>query len=148
MLCRAGDWRRSVGIVSLNPHGLVAMSGQKYPILKLGIRNLADELKTEASDHMGMENCQVKTSSGMVAGRPVTIIEVTHAQQTPDFRFAMAKVYIDYELEIPIRYESWTWPQQPGEELQLEEEYTYTNLKLNNGFTDETFSHENPEFFR
>jgi hypothetical protein len=40
------------------------------------------------------------------------------------------------------------WPTRPGEEPPLEEEYTYTNLKLNNGYNDQTFSEQNPEIFR
>ena len=149
MLCRAGDWRRSLGIVSLKPHGLLAMNGQKYPIVKIGIRNLTDELKTVASEHLGIDDCLVSTSGGTrVGGRPVTMIEVTHSQRRPNLPFSQARVYIDNELGIPIRYASWTWPDKPGEDPQLEEEYSYTDLRINNGFSDGTFSQENPELFR
>jgi hypothetical protein len=49
---------------------------------------------------------------------------------------------------VPIRYAAYLWPQNPGEQPPLEEEYTYLNLKVNNNFTDADFDQNNPELFK
>jgi hypothetical protein len=57
---------------------------------------------------------------------------------------------VDDELNIPVRYESYDWPKTPGAALNraedLFEEYTYTDLKLNNGFTDADFDENNSKY--
>jgi hypothetical protein len=47
---------------------------------------------------------------------------------------------------VPIRYEAYDWPTQPGATPQLIEQYTYLQLKLNNGFTDADFDIRNPQY--
>ena len=48
-------------------------------------------------------------------------------------------------MNIPIRFEAYDWPGAAGQP-QLIEEYTYVNLKLNNGFTDADFDIRNPNY--
>ena len=62
-----------------------------------------------------------------------------------NFVFHMARIFVDKELNLPIRYESYDWPKEPGGPPELMEEYTYLNLKLNNGFTDADFDIEESE---
>jgi len=54
--------------------------------------------------------------------------------------------WIDVQAEERFRYEAYDWPQEPGAPPELLEEYTYLDLKLNNGFTDEDFSTQNPTY--
>ena len=144
----AHDWRRKLGAVSLDPIGSMAMDGQKYPVTKLGIRNLTAELIHVAQNDIQFGECEFKYShNAKVNGRPCTKLEVIHPVPRKNFRFHIAKIYIDNELRVPICYQSWMWP-KPGEEPPLEEEYYYMDLKLNNGYTDATFSQNNPEIFR
>jgi hypothetical protein len=58
----------------------------------------------------------------------------------------MARIYVDDELQLPIRFEAYDWPTQQGAEPQLIEEYTYMNLKVNQGFTDADFDVHNPAY--
>jgi outer membrane lipoprotein-sorting protein len=51
----------------------------------------------------------------------------------------MARIYFDDELKIPIRYEAYDFPTQEGGKPVLLEEYTYLDVKVNNGFTDKDF---------
>lgn len=149
LLALAHDWRRKFGVVSLDPAGAMAMKGQKYPVTKLGIRNLTTELIQVAQNDIQYGECEFNYSfNAKVNGRPCTKLEVVHPVPRRNFRFHIAKIYIDNELRVPIRYASWMWPNGPNEPPPLEEEYTYTNLKLNNGYTDHSFSQENPEIFR
>jgi hypothetical protein len=55
-------------------------------------------------------------------------------------------VFIDKQLDLPIRYASYDWPAKPGETPPLFEVYTYTRLKLNVGLTDVDFDKTNPKY--
>ncbi|MCA9237324.1 MAG: DUF1571 domain-containing protein [Planctomycetales bacterium] len=153
LLARDCGFRRKLGVFELDPNGRLAMKGQKYPITKLGVKALTDELVMVASNDVQFGECEVQhlqTELGPKTGvkRPVTLLDVTHPVERRNFRFHKARVYIDNELRIPIRYEAYLWPERPGEAPPLEETYTYMNLKVNNGFTDADFSRENPEYFK
>ena len=148
LVARDCGWRRRIGAVDLDPEGSMAMKGQKYPIMKLGIRELTNELITVASNDVQFGECDVRHAQGKMAGRPVTWIQVTHPTKRANFRFHKAEVFIDNELQVPVRYNAYTWPEQPGQDPPLEESYTYLKLKVNNDFTDLDFSRDNPAFFK
>jgi hypothetical protein len=146
--------KRHFGVVELDPNGRFAMAGQKYPITKLGVRNLTTELVDVATNDVKFGECEVTTTQTVIgpkdgAKRAVTLIEVTHPTPRKNFRFHKAQVFIDNELRVPIRYAAYLWPENPGEAPPLEEEYTYLNMQINNGFTDATFDRtQNPELFK
>ena len=71
--------------------------------------------------------------------RSCTCITFHHAVARRGLRYHVSRMFVDDELALPIRFEGYTWPQSRGEPPVLIEEYTYTNLKLNNGFTDRDF---------
>ena len=149
---RDSGFRKKLGVFELDPDGRLAMAGQKYPITKLGIRNLTTELIDVASKDINYGECEVRTLQTTIGTatdkRPVTVIEVVHPTPRKNFRFHKAQVFIDNELRVPIRYAAYLWPQNPGDEPPLEEAYTYLNLKVNNGFTDADFNPKNPELFK
>jgi hypothetical protein len=142
-------WKRKVGKVNLDPNGSMAMNGQKYPITRAGIRNLTAELVGIGDTDTKFGECEVKNYPDVkIDGRPVTMIEAIHPVPRREFKYHIARIYIDNEYRIPVAYEAYSWPTQPGGEPVLEERFIYTNLKLNNGFTDLDFSTENPEIFK
>ncbi len=141
-------WKRRFGKLPLDPNGALAMKGQKYPIVKLGVRELTNELVTVASQDVNFGECEVKTFQNKLNGRPVTQIVVTHPTERSNFRYHRAELFIDNELRIPIRYAAYAWPTVAGEKPPLEESYTYLNIKINNGFTDLDFSADNPAYFK
>jgi hypothetical protein len=150
---RDSGMRGKLGVFELDPNGKLAMAGQKYPITKIGIRNLATELVSVAQNDTQFGECEVTTTQTVLGPkdgekRPVTLITVVHPTPRRNFRFYKAEVYLDNELQVPIRYAAYMWPQNPGEQPPLEEEYTYLKLEVNKGFNDFTFSRDNPELFR
>ena len=76
----------------------------------------------------------------------MTCIQVVHPVPRKNFTFNVARVYVDDELNLPVRYESYDWPDKPGGKPILLEEYTYTDIKMNNGFSDMDFSENNPKY--
>lgn len=139
--------RARVGTVSLHPEGYIAMKGNKYPITDVGFVNLAEKL-IEIGDHdTKFGECDVKFYHGAkINGRNCICVEVVHPNPRVNFRFYLARIYVDEELNVPVRYEAYDWPRRPGEEPPLHEEYTYLNVKLNNGFTDADFQTNNPQY--
>jgi hypothetical protein len=136
-----------IGTVRLKPDSMLAMAGNRYPITQLGIRRLTERLIEVGEHDMKYGECEVKMLEGAkINGRQCTCIQVVHPKQRNYFLFNMARIYVDNQLNVPIRYEAYEWPKEPGGEPQLTEEYTYLNLKLNNGFTDQDFDPKNPNY--
>jgi len=148
LIARDCGFKKRLGKFTLDPKGRLAMAGQKYPIMKLGLRELTNELITVASKDVQFSECEVRHGQGTMEGRAITWLEVIHPTPRANFRFYKAQVFIDNELQIPVRYEAYTWPKEPGGKPELEESYTYLNLKVNNGYTDMDFNPENPEYYK
>jgi hypothetical protein len=148
LVARDCGFRQRLGKFELDPEGRLAMANQKYPIMKLGVRNLMDELSVVGGNDTQFGECEVQTKQSAINGRACTLIEVVHPVPRQNFRFHKAEIFIDNELKLPIRYAAYMWPQNPGEQPPLEEAYTYLNIKLNNGFTDADFDKNNPEYFK
>ncbi len=133
--------------ISLEPDGTIAMRGQRYPITEIGILNMVKHLIAAAEQDLKHDECEVRFfAGGKINDRVCTWFEVVHPAPRPFFRFHIARIFVDDQLKIPVRYEAYGWPAKPGGPPELLEEYTYLNLRLNNGFTDEDFSIENPSY--
>lgn len=132
--------------VNLDPLGGLAMKGNRYPIYDAGLENLVTKLIEKAERDRAAGHCDVNFFKSKVAGRDCTMIKVTHDEKKAPYDFHIAKVYIDDELQIPIRYAAYSWPRRPGAEPPLEEEYTYLDVKLNVGLSDRDFDPNNPEY--
>ncbi len=136
-----------VGTVSLKPTNPIAMQGQRYPITEMGVKNMIQRLVEVGSNDVRYGECDVKFLKGAkINNRTCTCIQVVHPVPRRNFLFHMARIYVDEELNLPIRYESHDWPKEPGGPPELIEEYTYLNLKINNGFTDADFDTRNPNY--
>jgi hypothetical protein len=148
MLAHAGSGVRAmVGTVSLKPQSTLAMQGNRYAVTEIGVENLARRLVEVAEHDKQFGECEVNFfPNAKVNGRVCTCVQVVHPVPRRNFRFHLARVFIDDEYTIPIRYEAYDWPQEPGGEPVLMEEYTYMNVKINNGFTDADFDPKNTAY--
>ncbi|MGE0606165.1 MAG: DUF1571 domain-containing protein [Pirellulales bacterium] len=136
-----------VGTISLDPKGRIAMKGQRYPIMETGILNLTEKLVEVGQHDTQYGECTYKAFKGAkVNGRICTCLQFIHPVPRKEFRFHLARIFVDEELNLPIRYEAYEWPTEKDGKPQLSEEYTYINLKLNNGFTDLDFDTRNPQY--
>ena len=135
------------GTVSLPPDGVIAMRGQRYPITELGIRNLMPRLLEVGQNDTKFGECEVKFLEGAkINGRRCTCIQVMHPKPRRNFLYHLARIFVDEELNMPLRYEAYDWPLEEGGAPRLIEEYTYLNVKLNQGFTDADFDVRNPNY--
>ncbi len=148
MLAHAGSGVRAmVGTVSLKPDGALAMQGNRYAVTEIGVENLAKRLVEVAQHDKQFGECEVNFyPNAKVNGRVCTCVQVVHPVPRRNFRFHLARVFIDDELLIPVRYEAYDWPHEEGGQPVLMEEYTYMNVKINNGFTDADFDPKNAAY--
>jgi hypothetical protein len=131
----------------LDPVGPIAMRGNRYPITEMGVENLVMKLIEKGERDRKQGECEVKFyEDAKINKRPCLLIEVKHPVQRDYFDFHIAQIYLDKELNVPVRYAAYTWPEAEGGEPLLLEEYTYVNVKVNVGFTDADFNDHNKEY--
>lgn len=138
---------RFLPTVSLLPTSTLAMRGNRYPITEIGIKTLTKRLIEKGTRDRKLGICKVRSINGAkVKDRVCTILEVRHDDRKPQFDFHLARIFVDNELNLPIRYEAYDWPTTAGADPQLIEEYTYMNLQINTGLSDEDFSTTNSQY--
>ena len=138
-----------IGTTSLAPDSRFAMDGNKYPITEVGIARLVDLLiEVGENDILNNYECNVQYyENTKVGSRVCTCIRVTHPKPTPGkFPFHIANIFIDDELQLPIRYEAYDWPKSEKDKPMLLEAYIYSDLKLNVGLNDIDFDTKNPNY--
>jgi hypothetical protein len=142
-----GMQEKMFGTVSLSPDGTVAMRGQRYPLPQIGILNLTKRLIEVASEDVKYGECEVKYFKGAkINDRVCTCTQVVHPVPRKNFLFNIARIFVDDNLNIPIRYEAYDWPRTEGGTPELIEAYTYLNMRLNVGLTDADFDIHNPAY--
>lgn len=139
--------RRRFGVVSLVPDGPIAMEDNRYPITMTGFRVLVERLIELGEQDRKYGETEVQYyKNAKINGRTVTCIEVKHPKPRKEFRYHLARIFVDDEMQVPIRLEAYSWPTTDDGKPVLVEEYTYLNVKLNNGYTDEDFSYKNENY--
>ena len=133
--------------VELDPNGSMAMRGQRYPITEIGLEKLVQKVIETGNRDRQRDECQVKFyDNAKINQRVCRMFEIIHPVERPDFDFHRAQVFFDNDLNMLVRYASWSWPKKEGGKPVLEEEYTYTDIKVNIGLTDLDFDPDNPAY--
>ncbi len=131
----------------LDPTGWVAMQNNKYPIYDAGIENLIIKLIEKAEKAKAANRCLVNyRDNAEIMKRKCSLIELIHEEPNPADEFHKAHVFIDKELNLPVRYVAFDWPKTPGGKPEIIEEYTYVRVNVNQGYKDIDFSPENPKY--
>ena len=138
---------RFLPTVSLSPTGALAMRGQRYPMTEIGVENLLVKLIERGEQARRLPDVKADMRGGVkINNRPCTLLTVTQPTKRPELLFYQAKVYMDDELNVPIRYVAYDWPAPGQTELAVIEEYNYLNLQVNVGLTDADFDPNNSEY--
>ena len=139
-------WQNVVRIY-LEPESTIAMRNSLHPIMDIGFRNLLAKVLEKGQQSRELGECEVNVKRNIqIEGRKCVMLEVKHPVKQDEFEFHIARIYLDQELEIPIAYEGFTWPEEQGGEPLLQEKYFYTNLTLNVGLQDIDFDPSNPDY--
>ena len=147
LIARRGGSRLASLTTAVSPESDVAMSRNRYPLTEIGMQNLILRLLEVGNEELQDRDVEVEYFPGAkVNGRTCTLIQMTHPTYRPHDRYHVARIFIDDELNLPIRYASYGWPREEGGKPRLLEEYTYLDVKLNPGFTDWDFDHRNEQY--
>ncbi len=131
----------------LPPDGKLAMMGQRYPIWEIGMENLIQQLLKRGEKERQHEQCDVEfIRDAMIGDHKGTMIRVMHPEKKPEYEFHKVEIFIDDARNIPLHYAAYMWPETEGGEPIVDESYTYQDVKLNVGLTDEDFNPDNSEY--
>lgn len=131
----------------LDPRGIVAMKGNRYPIFEVGFKNLIAKMKAFGLADREHGECEVTiVRDVLVDNRPCTMIKVVHPIERDHFSHHISKIYLDQGRDVLVGYEGYLWPEKPGDKPPLLERYFYVDMQINVGLTDEDFSPDNPEY--
>ena len=131
----------------LDPNGSMAMSGNRYPIMTIGMLNLAKMMIEKGNNDINYDDCEVILTRNVMVGKArCTKLEIIHHEKADHFEFHRAEIYIDDDRNLPIAFRSFLWPDKPGGKPRLLEHYSYSNIELNVGLTDADFDPANEEY--
>ncbi len=149
VIARRGGQRFAYVTTTVDPESELAREQSRYPITHVGMKNLLRDLIEVGKEELEHtpDEIEVKRIPGAkVSGRECTVIQFTHPKKGDDYRFHIARVFVDDELRLPIRFASYDWPKEEGGHPRLLEEYTYLDVKLNVGLSDRDFDYRNEEY--
>jgi hypothetical protein len=142
-----GLYKFLAGTMHLDPRGSRAMEDNRHPITDAGIGRLIDTVIGHWERELTPGESQVTIHPNLRVGdRPCLLIVSTHPKPGPGFLFHQARITIDQEHNLPIRFEAYDWPKTPGVAPELVEEYIYSNLKLNVGLSERDFDPSNAQY--
>jgi hypothetical protein len=153
----ADQWNRELiahetgvlGLVrlKLDPHGALAMYGNRYPIERIGLANLVEELLRRGRAVTEPERLKVsKVDSVRVAERDCALIRIESRAPEDQLGFCRIDVAVDLERELPVHLATFQWPNKKGDAPLLDESYTYYDILLNVGLVDADFDPDNPRY--
>lgn len=133
--------------VELDPHGTLAMLGNKYPITEIGLVRLLEKMLEKIDRQVDLSQCQIEVREHQRVGdRECRLFQVTQPRHIPGADFYIAQFFLDTERQLPLRYAAFLWPTKEGGPPPLEEEYTYLDLRTNVGLNDADFDPDNPQY--
>jgi hypothetical protein len=135
------------GTLEIEPTSARAMENNRHPITDAGIGALIHTVSRRwAVELSPAESLLVFDPNMMIGPRHCLSIESIHPHQKPDFQFYKVRLFIDTELNLPIRFEGYNWPTEEGGTAELVEEYSYIDLKINVGLGDIDFDIANRQY--
>jgi hypothetical protein len=142
-----GFTRFLTGTLELEPTSAQAMEENRHPITDAGIGRLIDTIAERwAAELSPKESVLAFDPEMMIGPRKCLMIESIHPHRGGNFQFHKVRLYIDSELNLPIRFEGYDWPKEKDGPADLLEEYSYINLKLNVGLGDIDFDCANRQY--
>ena len=147
MLAHDTGLKALVGTVALDPQGQMALAEARYPVTRIGMKNLSKGIMTQWERESEFGESEVKYYPEAKLGeQPVLVIESSHPTPRKQFRFALTRLWLDKETRLPVRVQQYDFPAAPGGQPVLVEEYTYTNVEPNVRLTDADFDQRNPAY--
>ena len=132
----------------LDPNGIIAMQGQRYPISEIGLVKLVEKLIERGEKDRNNPAISVTVTSDHQLGDTETeLIQVRRSEPSNDDEdFSLAEIVIDPERQLVLSYRAFGWANNEGGEPPLLESYTYYDVETNVGLTEEDFDPKNAAY--
>ncbi|MGI9473085.1 MAG: DUF1571 domain-containing protein [Rubripirellula sp.] len=132
----------------LDPNGIIAMQGQRYPISEIGLVKLVEKLIERGEKDRDNPAISVTLSSDHKLGDTDTqLIQIRRSEPSNEADdFSLAEIVIDPERQIVLSYRAFGWPDIEGGEPPLLESYTYYDVQSNIGLSEKDFDPKSPEY--
>ncbi|MGD9720908.1 MAG: DUF1571 domain-containing protein [Pirellulales bacterium] len=145
MLVRNGGKHFDYVVVDVDPFGESAKEESLVPVTETGFNQILTQMiavleRHATADPTGQNTRVEQVSGAKLDKRPCKVIRITHPRHQPGFEFHQANVFVDDELHVPVRVDYADFPAHEGGTPPLIAEYTYTNLKMNVGLSEASFS--------
>lgn len=114
-----------------------------YPVTHVGIANMLESTIKEWEHELQVPGDELEVQfypNAKEKGVPCQAIEVTHLKKLKELKYFRNRLFIDKETKLPIRGIRFGWPQRPGDEPPIVEDYRYSNIKTNLNLTDADFN--------
>jgi hypothetical protein len=131
----------TLGFLSLDADDARAKATSRHAITESGLANMINRCVTAWEKESKLNVTKVRLGDYEFNKRKCTRVETTQLQN-PDNQFLYQRtiVYFDKENHLPIRVECYEWPAKEGEAGELAEVFSYVNLRLNVGLSDDVFN--------
>ena len=147
VLVHEGGVARLAGTLKLEPTSKLAMKGCRHPISEAGLGYLIEQVIRRWDIELTPGETEVTIHHDTrVGNRNCTMIESKHPFKREGFVYHKVKIFVDDELQLPIRFEAYSWPLTPDGTAELLEEYTYLNLTTNNSLSPADFDPANSSY--
>jgi hypothetical protein len=127
----------------LDPTGMLAMAGQRYPIYEIGVTGLVEKLIERGKKDLNNPDVTVTiTRDHEYDGQMCELIQARRARPGGgEDDFSLAEIIYDPERLLILSYQSFGWPDKDSAdaEVPLLEFYQYRNLQTNVGLTEKDF---------
>lgn len=135
-----------VGTIKLKPDSKDALEENRYPITMFGMSKLVATLSQQWQEDEKHDDCVVKFFPNAKLDKvECKVVETSYPKPVAHAKFHMTRLYVAKDSGLPVRVEQFGFP-AAGAQPPVIEEYTYTNIKTNVGFTDIDFDTANQTY--
>ncbi len=136
-----------VGTVSLSLNSPKVMAESRHPITQTGMKQLIQLVIAQWELESKYGEIDVKFyPNAKIGGANCEVVEASHPRPRKQFPYHLTRVFFEKTTRLPVRVENYGFPAAPRQKAPLLEEYTYTSIKVNNGFKDADFDKSNPKY--
>lgn len=156
IVVHAGGWKaRLLPALKLDPKGSLAMKESRYPVTKLGLRNLCDELiryRKRDLKHAGQVRCRMAPDHQWNE-KDCWAFTINYESRDVSELYRKSIVYIAKETALPVFVKNYAWsdlakelPPEKLEEKTLIEHYCYKDIRLKTRLADKDFDRGNESY--
>jgi hypothetical protein len=139
-----------VGTMNLTTDDPKVMDTNRHPITDVGMANIINsalDIWKNEKKTLDPANIEVRiVPSVQVGEKDCEVVEIDHHRPQAGLTYKVGRVYVEKETRLPVQAELYGWPEAPGDEPPLLEQYIYTNVKTNIGLVDADFDPQNREY--